>query len=128
MIRNWEEHDLHMDFTNLAIQGRGQPSDIDLFYMGRDKTLIIGEIKYRKGFFSDGQRYLLESVIKGYKYEAICLYIVHDHDIHEENDSDSVDVAECEVREYFWHGHWRTPAHYTTVRDVIEYFAKPNVF
>ena len=126
MIRNWKEHELYMDFSNCNPYGYGQPSDIDFFYMGRDWTLIIGEIKYQAGELKDGQRRLLEKIIKGYRYEAICLYIVHDQNIYD--GAEKVDVAQCQVKEYFWHGHWRTPQTYTTVRDVIEHFSKPNVF
>lgn len=126
MIRNWQEHELYMDFSGLAIEGHGQPSDIDLFYMGRDWTLIIGEIKHERGYLKEGQRRLLEKIIKGYRYEAICLYIVHDQDVH--TGATTVDVSKCQVKEYFWHGHWRVPAKYTTVKDVIDYFSKPNVF
>ena len=126
MIRNWQEHELFMDFSGLAIEGHGQPSDIDFFYMGRDWTLIIGEIKYVAGELKDGQRRLLEKIIKGYRYEAVCLYIVHDQNIHD--GATMVDVSKCQVKEYFWHGHWRVPQKYTTVKDVVDYFSKPNVF
>lgn len=37
-------------------EGNDHPSDIDMFYMCKDNTLIIGEIKNSRGHFGDGQR------------------------------------------------------------------------
>lgn len=126
MIRNWQEHDLHMDFSGLAVEGHGQPSDIDLFYMGRDRTLIIGEIKHRRGFLKEGQRRLFENLCNNYKYDAICLFITHEQDVY--SGATEVDVSQCKVEEYYFHGRWRTPKKYTTVKDVIDYFSIQQIF
>lgn len=60
MIRNWNEHSLYMDFSEMATDSRPQPSDIDMFYLGANNTLILGEIKNERGELKDGQRRLLE--------------------------------------------------------------------
>ena len=95
MIRNWNEHRLDMDFSGLAEQGKGQPSDIDMFYLGKNRTLIVGEIKNSRGVLRDGQRRLLEHLCDGWRHDAICLYITHDRFV--QMGDTSVDVAECYV-------------------------------
>ena len=55
------------------------PSDIDMLYVGRNKTLIIGEIKNERGVLKDGQRRLLVTLAENWKHDAVCLYIVHNY-------------------------------------------------
>lgn len=126
MIQNWRERELRMDFSGLAIEGHGQPSDIDLFYMGRDRMLVVGEIKHQRGFLKEGQRRLYENLCNNYKYDAICLFITHDQDVY--TGATEVDVSKCKVQEYYFHGRWHTPKQFTTVKDVIDYVAKPQIF
>lgn len=120
MIRNWNEHRLDMDFSGLAEQGKGQPSDIDMFYLGKNRTLIVGEIKNSRGVLRDGQRRLLEHLCDGWRHDAICLYITHDRFV--QMGDTSVDVAECYVKEYYWKGKWRKPKQPTTVREALNQF------
>lgn len=121
MIKNWVQHDLYMDFSNMDY-GRGQPSDIDMFYIGKDNTLIIGEIKNERGHFSDWQKKLLTTIADNYKYNAIILFIQHNKRV--EDGDKSVDITYCEVKEIYYKNEkkWRIPKHMTFVGDVIQYY------
>lgn len=116
MIRDWKEHSLKMDFSNIETPV-GRPSDIDLWYIDRG-FLIIGEIKNAKGTFTDGQRHLLQKLIDNHKGGGIILYITHNRDVHQGDTF--VDVSQCKVAEYYWRGQWRTPRQYTTVNDAFK--------
>ena len=61
-IKKWEQKQLNIDYSHLNF-GRGQPSDIDLIYYGRDNILILGEIKNERGKFTDQQKRLYEHII-----------------------------------------------------------------
>ena len=98
--------------------GFGQPSDIDMLYFGKGGFMLIGEIKHRRGSLKDGQRRLFQRIVDNYKPGAMCIFIQHDQDVHE--GASVVDVACCEVVEYYYKGEWRRPFEYTTVRDVVE--------
>lgn len=117
MIRNWSEHSLYMDFSNLNM-GMGQPSDIDMFYIGRGGFLLIGEIKHRRGSLKNGQRYFLETLVDNYKKPAMAIFIQHDTDVNV--GGKKVDVSECQVVEYYWKRKWYKPKIYTTVEQVVE--------
>ena len=121
MIKNWVQHDLYMDFSNMDY-GRGQPSDIDMFYIGKNNTLIIGEIKNERGHFSDWQKNLLTTIADNYKYDAIIIYINHDKRV--EDGDKFVDISLCEVKEVYYNKSkkWRIPKHVTYVGDVIQYY------
>lgn len=41
MINNWDYHNLNMDFSSYT-DGNDHPSDVDMLYICRDDTLIIG--------------------------------------------------------------------------------------
>lgn len=116
MIRNWDEHGLHMDFSNIKVP-KGRPSDVDLWYIDRTVFLIIGEIKNAMGTFTDAQRYLLSRLVDNHKGGGTILYITHDKDVH--RGDTIVDVSRCKVSEYYWHGKWRTPKQYTTVNEAF---------
>ena len=121
MIKNWAQHGLHMDFSNMNY-GKGQPSDIDMFYIGKDNTLILGEIKNERGTFSDYQRNLLKTIADNYKNNAIIIYINHDKRV--ENGDKIVDISLCEVKEIYYKDEkkWRMPKHITYVGDIIKYY------
>ena len=59
MIKNWDFHNLYMDYSSMY-NTNDHPSDIDMFYIGKDNILIIGEIKNEKGKLLKGQRKILE--------------------------------------------------------------------
>ena len=116
MIRNWREHELYMDFSHLNY-GRGQPSDIDMFYIGKDGFLLVGEIKHRRGSLKEPQRHFLETLVDNYKKPAMAIFVQHDCDVH--SGWKKVDVSRCQVVEYYYNGHWRYPMSYTTVSEVV---------
>ena len=117
MIRNWEEHGLHMDFSNIRVP-QGRPSDVDLWYIDRSGFLIIGEIKNAKGTFTDAQKYLLAKLVDNHKGGGTILYITHHRDVHQGDTI--VDVSRCKVEEYYWHGKWIKPKQYTTVNEAFD--------
>ena len=113
-MKNWEEYKLNMDFSNIGVLC----SDCDLIHMTNGGRLIIGELKNEKGRFYGAQRSIFAQIIDGYKYGGTVLYIVHDKDVHKGDEF--VDVAECEVREYYWRGKWIRPKRFITVNEVLE--------
>lgn len=122
-IRNWDFHALRMDFQNLAKpNGTDKPSDIDMFYIGADGTLIIGEIKNERGTLTGWQRHLLETLINGWESDAIAIFITHDKYV--QNGDKVVDVAECFVKEIYYKqiGAWVQPKKPTKVKQIIEYY------
>lgn len=123
MINNWDYHDLKMDFSSYT-EGNDHPSDIDMFYLCNDDTLIIGEIKNERGHFGDGQRRMMTRLIEDHKGDAIGLFITHDK--YYQRGDRTVDVMRCPVKELYVKGEhrWRFPKHYTTVREVLEYYKR----
>ena len=121
MIKNWDYHELHMDFSSMY-DGGDHPSDIDMFYLCKDNTLIIGEIKNIKGTFTDGQRNLLTRVLDSHKWDAVGLYITHDKFV--QNGDKAVDVSQCRVQEIYIKSEkqWRQPRKLVTVKEIIEYY------
>lgn len=116
MIKNWNYHNLYMDYSSYT-ESNEHPSDIDMFYIGKDNFLIVGEIKNEKGKLIGGQRKLYEQLIDGWKYNGIALFIVHDKYV--QNGDKKVDVPNCEVREYYYKGKWVVPKNKIKVRDVL---------
>lgn len=51
MIRDWNEHSLHMDFSNIETSP-GKPSDVDMWYISKSNFLIIGEIKKQPRWYT----------------------------------------------------------------------------
>ena len=123
MINNWDYHNLNMDFSSYT-DGNDHPSDVDMLYICRDDTMIIGEIKNERGQFKDGQRRLITRLIESHKGDAIGLFITHDK-LYQKGDR-TVDVMRCPVREiYVKNEHrWRLPKHQTTVKEVIDYYKR----
>lgn len=132
MIRDWNEHSLTMDFSSM-FDGNDHPSDIDMFYIGKDEhgkdVLILGEIKNARGSFGEGQRRLLEKLANNFNGLALVLYITHRKDVHK---GDKVmNVGNCYVEEYYYKGYslkpqWLFPQEPTTVREVIEKYKRTS--
>lgn len=116
MIRDWQEHSLYMDFSNIDTP-YGKPSDVDMWYISHSNFLIIGEIKNGKGYFTDGQKRLLAKLIDNHKGGGTILYITHDRDVH--RGDRFVDVSKCQVAEYYWHGKWYVPKQPITVNEAF---------
>ena len=121
MISNWDFHNLNMDFSSMYA-GSNHPSDIDMFYLGRDETLIIGEIKNEQGHLKQGQRSLLERLAEGWHGDAIVLVITHSKRF--QSGDRTVNVANCFVREIYYKRihQWTIPKVPTTVGEVIDYY------
>ena len=121
MIRNWSQHELYMDFSGMKTEKHGQPSDIDLFYLGKNNTLILGEIKNEKGLFTDWQRELYTKIAQGWKYDCLILFITHNKYV--QKGDKTVNVAKCFVKEYYYNGQWRKPILPTRVYEFIEKYS-----
>ena len=121
MIKNWDYHNLRMDFSSMY-DGTDHPSDIDMFYLGRDRVLILGEIKNEKGELKKGQRRMLEKLANGWKGDALCLFITHNK--YYQHGDMVVNVADCPVREIYYKRlrQWRLPKRPVKVREIIEYY------
>ncbi len=102
--------------------GKNHPSDIDMFYIGKNNTLVIGEIKNECGKLMDGQRHLLERLINGWTYDGICLFITHNKYV--QNGDKKVDVPSCYVKEYYLKNKtsWSKPKSDITVKEVLELY------
>ena len=116
MIRNWNFHNLYMDYSSYS-DTNNHPSDIDMFYIGKDHTLIVGEIKNELGELKGGQRKLYEQLIDGWKYDGMALFITHDKYV--QRGDKKVDVPNCLVREYYYNGKWHTPQKELKVIEVL---------
>ncbi len=121
-IVNWAYHGLHLDYSSMY-EG-AHPSDIDMFYLYDDDTLLIGEIKNCTGKYKRGQRMLHQRLIDGREGDGLILYITHDKFY--QNGDRRVDVPECYVRQiYYKNSHrWVNPLRPTKVREVLEYYAR----
>ena len=117
MIRNWEEHSLYMDFSQIETPV-GKPSDIDMWYITPTGFVIIGEIKNQRGELKTTQRKLLSRLVDEMKNGGTVLYIIHDKDVHVGDEK--VNIANCLVQEYYWHGEWREPQVPITVNNAIK--------
>lgn len=114
MIRDWQAHQLNMDYSNISVVC----SDIDLLHVTPKGFLIIGEIKNQKGEFKVGQRRLLSNLIDAHKQGGTVLFITHDKDVHQRDTI--VNVADCLVEEYYWKGEWITPYRFITVDEALK--------
>jgi len=123
MINNWEYHSLYMDYSSMY-SGTDHPSDIDLFYLGKDGVLILGEIKNERGELMRGQRKILELLADGWSKDAIVLFIQHDK-YYQDGDR-VVNVPDCEVKEIYYKSlhEWRRPRKPTTVREIIDFYRR----
>ena len=130
MIKKQEYHSLLMDYSSMY-QGNNHPSDIDMFYLGKDECLILGEIKNERYNPKnwENQKKLLEPVIDNYTKEAICLFIVHNR--YAQNGDKVVNVPECYVKEYYYKkphykAKWATPREKIKVKEVLEKYGSTN--
>lgn len=122
MIKNWQHFDLHPDFQNIKCSV-GKPSDVDMFYMTKDKFLIIGEFKNADmGKLGTKQKEMFETFIDDYKNGGIVIYATHHKTI--EQGATEYDASQCQVEQYYYKGNWHTPKKYTIVQDIINNFDK----
>lgn len=122
-INNWKQHNLHMDYSSWT-KSNDHPSDIDMFYLCKDDTLILGEIKnemYDREKWAK-QKKILQRVIDNYKKDAIYFFITHDKYV--ENGDTYVDVPNCYVKEYYYKGKWYKPKNNLKVKEVLDKYMK----
>jgi hypothetical protein len=126
MINNWKHFNLQPNFKNIKC-ANGSPSDTDMFYITKDKFLIIGEFKNGDmGTLKPKQKELFETFINNYKYGGIIIYAVH-HKTIEEGATD-YDASQCKVEEYYYKGKWYKPKKYTIVQDIFnKYESEDNM-
>ena len=133
-IRNWDNHSVKLDFKNLRFgpQQNMRPSDIDMFFL-YGKLLIIGDGKNSIGIMGDGQRKIYERLIDRWceAYGHKGLYMWFSHNSFQQNGDTTVDVANCEVVEYYWHdgiqGRWLTPKTKITVEEAMTKVLPSNI-
>lgn len=119
MINNWDYQKLRMDYSSYT-KSNNHPSDIDMFYITDDDTLILGEIKnesYKKELW-EKQKKILQRVIDNYKKEAIYLFITHNKYV--QKGDTKVDVPDCYIKEYYYKGKWHVPFRKLKVKDVFD--------
>lgn len=117
MIKNYFRHDLSMDFSQIETPYR-QPSDIDLFYIGKTYA-IFGEIKNQSGEFTEKQRNLYEGLANSMPYkDVLVLYITHDKRV--EDGYKIVDVSSCYVEEYYYKPKWEKGKKYKPSWDKFD--------
>ena len=124
MIKNWNYHNLYMDYSSYT-ESNDHPSDIDMFYIGKNNMLIVGEIKNEKGSLIGGQRKLYENLVDGWKYDGIALFIVHDKYV--QNGDKKVDVPNCFIREYYYKGKWHKPKKEIKVKNVLDKYMEKEI-
>ena len=110
------------DFSGLIL-GRITPTDIDGVIEYKDKAYIFFEVKYKDTVLPYGQKLALQrlsdDVNKAGKKSII---LIAQHDV--QNTNDSIDVALCKVRNYYFKNKWLVPKSTITVIQAIEIFTK----
>lgn len=122
-IKNWDYKRLDIDFTPLAKpNGKDKPSDIDMAYISKDGTLIIGEFKNEQHpFIDDGQKWIIEKYIDGWRRNAFAFLAIHNKYV--QQGDEKVNAADCKVKEIYYKGiGWMPPIAPTTVMDIINHF------
>ena len=121
MLKDVTEYELVMDFANICVKC----SDVDLIHMTNSGKLIIGELKNEKGSLKGAQRKLFARIIDGYKSGGAVLNIRHTVDVHK--GGKMVDVAACQVVEYYTGGKWHTPDRFITVNEFLDRMEEKQV-
>lgn len=104
------------NFNGLSY-GKITPTDIDGLLDMHGKCAILIEMKYKDAPLPFGQKLALERVVSNSKVASICIVAAHDLPV----DLD-VPVADCIVREYFYHGKWHEPKEQYTVKRMCDEF------
>ena len=105
--------------------GNDHPSDIDMFYLCKDDTLIIGEFKNELDRYGgEGQKRIIARLLNLHKGDAVGLFITH-HAYRQLGD-DVVDGTKCFVEQIYIKGEnkWRYPKQPITVGEVLEFFRR----
>jgi site-specific DNA-adenine methylase len=122
LVKDWDRKSLQVDYSSCNV-GYGQPSDIDFFYVGKNHTLVLGEIKNEYGKFTKKQQELYREIADHHNADVIILYITHDKMV--ENGDEVVDIADCKVEAIYYNKEsekgFRKPTTQISVRDIIQY-------
>lgn len=110
------------DFSGLQYENI-TPTDIDGLIEYHDKAYVIFEVKYDDKEVPWGQKLAIQRLIDDTAIagkNSIALII--DHYVHDTGQS--VNVADCYVREYYWwkDKQWLPPKHKLTVKQCIDGF------
>lgn len=109
-----------MDFS--SGMGQDHPSDIDMFYICPNNTLVLGEIKnyLDKEKFTKNQKRLYEQLANGHKGRAVVIFALHDKFV--QNGDTTVDVMNLPIERVYWNceGGWRRPTKRITVGQAIK--------
>lgn len=130
-IQDWKNFDVHLDFKNLrfGIDGKKRPSDIDMFYISKG-TLIIADGKNERGELHKGQRWVYENLINGWDkgWGNKGYFLLFKHDSYQQRGDSTVDVANCEVDEYFYKGQWHFPHTPITMLEAMSKILKDEQY
>lgn len=116
-IRNREYANQVKDYSGL-LYGRITPTDLDGIIDFGNKAWVIIELKHVDADMPTGQRRAIErlaDIIWQSGRPSLVLVAAHNTDA-------DIDVAFCKVVEYRYHGVWRDPPTYKTVRGAIDGF------
>ena len=124
MINNWSYKNLNIDFCN-GMPRNDHPSDIDMYYLCRDGTLIIGEFKNERDHKDhEMQKTYIAKILNAHQGDAVGLYVKHDGYV--QKGDRVIDGLRCNVYQIYVKGEneWRFPKHPVTVREVLEYYRR----
>lgn len=97
--------------------GNITPTDCDGLIEYHDKAYVLFEIKYRNAKVPAGQLLALTRSVEDFRRAGkSALLVIAEHDV--DDPAQDIDAAECTVREYYWHGQWRTCKE-SKLKDII---------
>lgn len=124
MIQNWDYKNLNIDFCK-GMPRNDHPSDIDMIYLCKDNTLIIGEFKNERDHKDhDAQKRIIAKILDAHKYKAVGLFVKHNGYV--QDGVKTIDGLKCDVYQIYVKGEneWRFPKHSITVKEVLDYYRK----
>ena len=109
------------DFRGL-LYGKITPTDTDGLIEYKDRAWVLIEVKYSGNDLPFGQRLAFERFINDVSQKKQAIAIVAEHEVHDT--SESIDVASCNVREFYWSGRkqWKKPEENITVKRAVDKF------
>jgi hypothetical protein len=121
VIENVKRKQQINDFSGL-LYGKITPTDTDGLIEYKNKAWVLIEVKYLENELPFGQRLAFERFINDVSHKKQAIAIVAEHEIHDTDES--IDVAECSVRECYWSGRmqWKKPSEFINVKQTIDRF------
>jgi hypothetical protein len=105
------------DFHSLQY-GTITPTDIDAFIDFGNIVFVVIELKLKGTDVPYGQKLALEMLVDNFKKPIIGIIAEHDT-----NSNETIDVADCIVKEYRWKYSWKTKKS-MTVKKLIDIILK----